>query len=105
MVDFSGYSKAEVLRALHDTAPPQADFYIKLGSLPLDYAAELVEMKPIIQYLRGRYLFVDFKTFPLLDPTKFDEVNGGGCMEKALDMLYKRSMYEQDQEEEEELSE
>jgi len=93
-VDFSGYEIWEVLQVLHDCAPPASDFYYKLGSVSLDTCKKTLETRDVINYFGyGRYINVDFSTFPLLDPAGYDNVNGDGMMDKAFDMLYKRSQY------------
>ena len=95
-VDFAGYSKAEVLQALHDCAKLYNDnpFYYRFGSIDLKYAESLLKSRNKVVYLNGRFLYVDFATFPLLDSVDYDKHNGEDAMWKALEMLKRQKALE-----------
>lgn len=95
-VDFAGYSKAEVLRALHDSAKMYNDnpFYYRFGSIDLKYADDLLKTRDSVVYLNGRFLHVNFVTFPLLDSTEYDKYNGDNAMWNALELLKRHGALE-----------
>lgn len=95
-IDFAGFKKEEVLQALHDCAKPHnnSDFYYRFGSLNLDYAKSLLETRDVIDYLNGRFLYVSFASFPLIDETKYNRQNGNDKMWEVLEILRIRKEYE-----------
>ncbi len=95
-VDFAGYTKAEVLQALHDSAKLYNNntYYYRFGSVTLDYAENLLNTRDSVVYLNGRFLYVNFVTFPLLESTDYDKHNGEDAMWKALEMLKKQKALE-----------